>query len=226
MSTTSDGAKPARSSKQLRYGSDPRTLGTTVKNAATYLRVSRADQSSALQADETSQLVSRREWHLVESFADEGISGATDKRPGFAAMMRAAKRRRFDVLVVWRTDRLFRSLTELVTTLAELESYGIGFTSVTEPFDTTTPAGRLLVQLVGAFAEFERNVLIERTNSGIAAARRRGVVFGRPRVGFDAERALELRAQGASYARIASALRVSIGTVHAAFKNPPRNGGA
>lgn len=185
-----------------------------MKRAATYLRVSRSDQSTNLQRDETTSLISRRGWELVEEFSDDGISGATNQRPAFRAMLAAAKRRRFDALVVYKTDRLFRSLHELVATLADLETWGIAFVSVTEPFDTSSASGRLLVQLVGAFAEFERSVMIERTKSGLEAARRRGVHVGRPRSSVDPELVRVLRSRGRTLEQIATELRVGKGTVH------------
>lgn len=121
------------------------------------------------------------------------------------------------MLVVYRSDRLFRSSTELVVTIDELAALGIGFVSVTEPFDTTTPSGRLLLQIVAAFAEFERNVLRERTRDGLAAARRRGVRLGRPRIALDIERAKALATSGATLREIARELGTSVGTVHAAI---------
>lgn len=187
------------------------------KLAAIYLRVSRADQNSGLQLDETSSFVKRREWKLEHQFADEGISGATAKRPGFRALMEAARQKRFGVIVVYRSDRLFRSLRELVNTVAQLDELGIGFVSVTEPFDTTTSTGKLMLQLVGAFAEFERNVIRERTTSGVAAARRRGATLGRPRRWIDVDRVKTLRAHGLSYKRIAAELEVGIATVYRAI---------
>lgn len=186
------------------------------KRAAIYLRVSRVDQNSWLQKDETIELVHRRSWTLIEQFSDEGISGAHGRRPGLKALMEAARQRRFDALVVYRSDRLFRSLHELVNTLAELAALGIDFVSVHEPFDTTTPSGKLLVQLVGSFAEFERNILIERTKSGLAAARRRGAVLGRPKRHVDVDRVLALRAAGVPFTRIARELEVGVATIYRA----------
>lgn len=178
------------------------------KRAATYLRVSRSDQSSALQCDETKRFVEARGWTLGPNFSDEGISGAKRKRPALTAMLAAARRRHFDVLVVYRADRLFRSLTELVQTIDELASLGIGFASCTEPFDTTTSSGRLLLQIVGAFAEFERNVLRERTRDGMAAARARGARIGRPRRAVDPELVARLRGNGMRWRDISRELGV------------------
>jgi DNA invertase Pin-like site-specific DNA recombinase len=163
-------------------------------------------------------MVQGRGWTLFKRFTDDGVSGATSNRPAFRAMLAAARTGRFDVLVVYKTDRLFRSLRELVTTLDELGELGVGFVSVTEPFDTTTSAGRLMMQIVGAFAEFERSILIERTTSGIAAARARGVVVGRPRVSVDVLEARRLRQARWSYARIAKRLGVGVGTLHRAMR--------
>lgn len=190
--------------------------------AAIYTRVSRADQNEQMQKDETTELIKRRGWRLAQEFNDHGISGSHDRRPGFRAMMEAARKRRFDVLVVYRADRLFRSLRELITTLDELTSLGCLFVSATEPFDTTSASGRLLVQLVGAFSEFERGVLVERTKSGLEAARRRGKKIGRPRVAVDVRKARHLRAQGMSFHDVAKALGVGVGTLHRALKADER----
>lgn len=186
--------------------------------AAIYVRVSRADQDLRMQRDETVDLVTRRGWRSHAEFSDHGISGSHDRRPGFRAMMEAARKRRFDILVVYRADRLFRSLRELIITLDELAALGVGFVSVNEPFDTTTPSGRLLVQLVGAFGEFERSVLIERTKSGLDAARRRGVKLGRRKVDVDLAKAKQLRAQGLSYRDVARAMGVKLATLHRALQ--------
>lgn len=188
-----------------------------MKRAACYVRVSRADQNSALQHDQTRALVEARGWsHRV--YSDDGLSGATDKRPAFRELMADAKHRRFDVLVVYRADRLFRSSTELVRTIDELASLGIGFLSVTEPFDTTTSSGRLFLQLVAAFAEFERNVLRERTRDGMAAARARGKRIGRARRAIDVARARALRAAGRTWSSIADELDVPERTLLRAYR--------
>lgn len=155
----------------------------------------------------------RRGWDLVREYSDEGISGATGRRPGLQAMLADARKRRFDVLVVYRSDRLFRSLRELVATLDELHELGVAFVSVHEQWDSTTANGRLLMQVVGAFAEFERNVLRERTRSGLQAARRRGARLGRPRRHVDVAAARILRANGWSWERIAKKLSIGRATL-------------
>jgi DNA invertase Pin-like site-specific DNA recombinase len=187
--------------------------------AAAYHRVSRSDQNPQLQQDEVAELVERRGWSLAKSYTDEGISGSRDRRPELDQLLADARRRKYDLLVVWRADRLFRSLRHMVVTLDELAALGVGFVSVTEPFDTSTPSGKLLLHLVSAMAEFERSILIERTKAGLAAAIRRGVKVGRPRVEIDVERAKVLRAEGKTFRQVAGELGVGAATLHRALSN-------
>jgi DNA invertase Pin-like site-specific DNA recombinase len=187
---------------------------------ARYLRVSRADQNPQLQADESERLIKARGWELTSTYLDHGVSGSKDVRPELTKMMAAARRGEFKVLLVWRSDRLFRSLRHMVATIEELAALGVDFCSVTEPFDSTTPSGRLLFHLVSAFAEFERGVLIERTRAGLDAARKRGVRIGRPRVDVDVERARKLRASGKSLREAARLLGVGAATLHRALEKP------
>jgi DNA invertase Pin-like site-specific DNA recombinase len=181
--------------------------------AVRYLRVSRQDQDPRLQDDETKEFVSRRGWKLTDTYTDHGISGAKDRRPELDRLLGDARRKRFDVLLVWRSDRMFRSLKNMVNTLDDLTSLGIAFTSVTEPFDTTCPSGKLFMHIVSAMGEFERSILIERTRAGVAAARRRGVRVGRPRARLDDDHLRELRADGWSVRRIAESLGVGSSTI-------------
>ncbi len=183
------------------------------KRAATYLRVSTSDQNSQLQADETRQLISRRGWSLADEFCDQGASGAKSKRPGLQAMLEAARRRSFDVLVVYRGDRLWRSVHDFSGTLLRLNELGVEYVSVCEPFDTTTSHGELLIHVLAAFAQFERSLLRERTRDGVAAARRRGKRVGRPRAYVDVNRARVLRARGFSLQAIAIELGVGLSTL-------------
>ena len=185
-----------------------------LRRAARYLRVSRSDQRPGLQADETGDLIDRRGWQLADTFLDQGVSGSKASRPELDRMMAAARRRTFDVLVVWRSDRLFRSLRHMVAALEELAALGIEYVSVTEPFDTTTPQGRLLIHLVSAFAEFERGILQERTRAGLAAAKRRGVRLGRPPAHIDIFKARMMRQQGKSLRTIARHMGVGASTLH------------
>lgn len=181
--------------------------------AARYLRVSKADQDPALQDDETAELIAKRGWKLTDTYTDHGVSGSRERRPELDRLLRDVRRRRIDVVLVWKADRLFRSLKAMVTTLDEWAALGVGFVSATEVFDSTTPQGKLLLHLTSAFAEFVRNLIIERTKAGIAAARRRGTHVGRPRARLDHDRLQELRAEGLSVRKIATTLGIGVSTV-------------
>jgi DNA invertase Pin-like site-specific DNA recombinase len=184
-----------------------------------YLRVSRAEQDVALQDDETAELVKRRGWTLVETYTDHGVSGARESRPALDRLLADARNGRFDAVVTWRADRLFRSLRAMVNTLDEWNALGVGFVSATEIFDSTTPQGRLLMHLTSAFAEFERSVIAERTRAGIAAARRRGASIGRPPARLDDRGLRELRAKGLSVREIAATVGCGSSTVQRRFRH-------
>ena len=148
--------------------------------AAIYARVSTFDQEPENQLQELRRYVSAREWTAVE-YADRGVSGAKDKRPALDALIRDAKRRRFDVLICWRLDRLGRHLRHLILLLDELSALGIAFVSLAEGIDATTPAGRLQLHVLGAIAEFERARIAERVRLGMRRAKSEGRHLGRRR---------------------------------------------
>ena len=185
--------------------------------AAIYVRVSTTDQNTALQLDEAKRMAEARGWSIALTFEDVGISGSKDRRPGLDALLAAARRRQFDVLLVWKADRLFRSVHHMVATLNDLAALRIDFASCTEPFDTSTPTGKLLLHICAAFAQFERDVIIERTVAGIAAARRRGTRIGRPRKRVDVERARELMALHQSLRLVAKEMGIGYGTLRSAL---------
>jgi DNA invertase Pin-like site-specific DNA recombinase len=149
--------------------------------AAIYARVSTPEQTTANQLLELRRYIDARGWPVAQEFVDEGVSGARESRPALDQLMRAAKRRRFDTLVLWRLDRLGRNLRHLILLLDELTSLGVGFVSLGEGIDTSTPAGRLQLHILGAIAEFERNRCVERVRAGMARARAQGKRLGRPR---------------------------------------------
>jgi putative DNA-invertase from lambdoid prophage Rac len=148
--------------------------------AAIYARVSTVDQEPENQLQELRRYVEARGWSAVE-YVDRGVSGAKDRRPALDALLTDAKRRRFDVLVCWRLDRLGRSLKHLITLLDELQSLGVAFVSLAEGIDATTPAGKLQMHILGAIAEFERERIRERVLAGLARVRAAGRRLGRPR---------------------------------------------
>jgi DNA invertase Pin-like site-specific DNA recombinase len=149
--------------------------------AALYARVSQWEQEPENQLRELRVYCERREWTAVE-FVDRGVSGAKDRRPVLDELLKAAKRRKFDVLVVWRLDRLGRNLRHLILLLDELHALGVAFVSLAEGIDATTPAGRLQLHVLGAIAEFERARIQEPVRAGLARARAQGKRLGRPRV--------------------------------------------
>lgn len=167
--------------------------------AAIYCRVSTTDQNADMQRAELLAYCERRGWTVAEVFVDEGVSGSKQSRPSLDRLLRAAKRRLFDAVVVWKFDRFARSMKQLVNTLAEFDSLGVQFVSLHEQVDTSSPNGKLMFGIFAAFAEFERSLIIERTKSGIEAARRRGKHIGRPRVSVNADVIRGLRASGLSW---------------------------
>jgi DNA invertase Pin-like site-specific DNA recombinase len=147
---------------------------------AIYARVSTLDQEPENQLAELRRYVEARNWTPAEHI-DRGVSGAKDRRPALDALLKDARRRRFDVLVVWRLDRLGRNLRHLITMLEELQALGIAFVSLNEGIDATTPAGKLQMHVLGAIAEFERARIAERVKAGLQRARAQGKRLGRPR---------------------------------------------
>ena len=179
--------------------------------AAIYARVSTLDQEPENQLAELRQYVTARGWSAHE-YTDKGISGAKDRRPALDALIRDAKRRKFDVLVCWRLDRLGRSLKHLVTLLDELQVLGIAFVSLAEGIDATTPAGKLQMHILAAIAEFERARISERVTAGLARVRQQGRKLGRPeRI---VSEAILAPVQGLPVREAAKRLGVSRATAH------------
>jgi DNA invertase Pin-like site-specific DNA recombinase len=184
----------------------------TPLHAAIYARVSTRDkgQDPEMQLTELREFVAKRGWQLAGEFVDVGVSGSQDSRPQLDAMMRLAKSRKLDVIVAWKLDRFGRSLRHLVDALAELEALGVAFVSLRDNLDLTTPAGRMMFHVIGAMAEFERELIRERVRAGLAHARSKGRKLGRPKVNRerdrDAKAIRRMRAEGDSYGEIAGAL--------------------
>jgi DNA invertase Pin-like site-specific DNA recombinase len=154
-------------------------LRAATMKAALYARVSTLDQQPENQLAELRRYAQAREWEAAE-YVDHGISGAAAHRPALDALVRDAKRRKFDVLVCWRLDRLGRNLRHLVTLSEELQILGVTFVSLGEGIDCTTPAGKLQLHILAALAEFERSRIAERVRCGLQRARAQGVRLGRP----------------------------------------------
>jgi putative DNA-invertase from lambdoid prophage Rac len=176
--------------------------------AGLYARVSTHDQQTlGLQTEAMSTYIKDRGWELARRIKDVG-SGAKD-RPGRESLLQAARRREVDVLVVWRLDRWGRSLPDLVVTLRELTELGVGFVSLSEALDLTTPTGRAMTGMLAVFAEFEREILCERVRAGIAQARKEGRPHGRPRTAsLKSAEILQLKDERVSHAEIARRLGI------------------
>jgi DNA invertase Pin-like site-specific DNA recombinase len=183
----------------------------TFKRAAIYVRVSTFDQEPENQLRELRAYVDARGWTATE-FVDRGVSGAKNRRPALDELLKGAKRRKFDVLVCWRLDRLGRTLRHLILLIDELQALGVAFVSLAEGIDATTPAGRLQLHVLGAIAEFERERIRERVKSGMMRAKSQGKRFGRPPVTVPEERLAAVR--GLPVREAAARLGVSRATAH------------
>src|ERR1035441_8430212 len=180
--------------------------------SALYARVSTRDkgQDPEMPLPELREFAAKRGWQVVGEFVDVGVSGSKDSRPQLDAMMRLAKARKLDIIVVWKLDRFGRSLRHLVDALEELKAVGCDFVSLRDNLDLTTPAGRMMFHVIGAMAEFERELIRERVRAGLAHARSKGQKLGRPKVRRehdpDAKVIRKMRGEGQSYGEIAEAL--------------------
>lgn len=186
---------------------------------AVYARVSTHDQQTlGMQVDVITSYVRDRGWKVVQRVEDVG-SGVKERR-GREHLLKAARRREIDVIVVWRLDRWGRSVADLLTTLHELTELNVGFVSLTEALDLTTPSGRAMAGMLAIFAEFEREILRERVKAGIAQARKEGRRHGRPRsASMKTEDVIRMKAEGLNNSEIARRLvigRTSVRRVLAA----------
>jgi DNA invertase Pin-like site-specific DNA recombinase len=165
-----------------------------------------------MQLRELREYASRRSWTITTEYVDHGVSGSKESRPRLNQLMADAHRRKFDAVLVWKIDRFGRSLKHLVNALADLGAYGVAFVSFRDNLDLSTPSGRLMFQIIGAMAEFERSLIQERVRAGLRNARAKGKKFGRPRVNVDADRVFALRREGLSWSQVCRTLNVSKGS--------------
>jgi DNA invertase Pin-like site-specific DNA recombinase len=158
----------------------------SMKAVAIYARVSTADQNTEFQIASLREYCERRNFTIYREYIDEVTGVISKRRPGkgesYKQLMRDARMRFFDVVLVWKYDRFARSLSDLIEGMQMFEALGIGFISVTQDIDTTTPMGKLFFHMVGSFAEFERDLIVERVKAGVDNARKKGVRLGRPRM--------------------------------------------
>src|ERR1035438_10322274 len=191
----------------------PAEEGTArMKRAALYMRVSTVDQHPETQLLDLRQMAAQREYQIVHEYTDR-ISSAKAKRPGLDAMMTDARHGRFDVVLVWASDRIARSVKHYLDVLDELSRLQIEFVSFRENIDTGGPLGRAIIVIIGAIAELERNLIIERVRAGMPRARLEGRHIGRNPLELDHAGIQRDRGQGQSLREIAKAHRVSTATI-------------
>lgn len=189
-----------------------------------YARVSTLiGQSPEMQLAELREYASRRGWEIYGEYVDSGVSGSKESRPELNRLMSDVHQRRFDVVLCWKVDRFGRSLRHLVNALADLDSYGVAFVSLRDNLDLSTPSGRLMFQIIGAMAEFERSLIQERVRAGLRNAKLKGKTLGRPSLALDSGRIARLRASGASIRAISAQLEVSASTIHKALRQRTQN---
>jgi DNA invertase Pin-like site-specific DNA recombinase len=197
-------------------------LAKTPKRAALYVRVSTDRQTVANQIEALTTIAEGRGWTIVETYSDVGISGAKSRRdrPGLDRMLNDAAHNKFNVVLTWAIDRVGRSLIDLLNTIQTLEACNVDIIFDQQNLDTTTPLGKCLFSIAGAFAEFERSMFTARVHAGLTRAKKAGKTLGRPEgsieKGLNAKRAQakELLAEGVGIVRTAKMVKLGVGTVH------------
>jgi DNA invertase Pin-like site-specific DNA recombinase len=184
--------------------------------AALYARVSTNGhgQDPEVQLRELREYCERRGWDVAGEYIDVGISGTREKRPSLDRLLSDAHRRRFDAVVVWKFDRFARSVSHLLRALETFKIQGIEFVSLSEQVDTSTPMGKCVFTVLGAVAELERSLIVERVKAGLRNARARGKKLGRPRRVLDVSKINALRAQGVGWRAIAKQMGIGVGTLY------------
>ena len=192
-------------------GEVPITMSTSPR-AALYARVSivARGQDVGLQLDELRQVAAQRGWQTSGVFIDDGVSGVLEARPALDKMLAEVRLGKHDLVVVWKLDRLGRSLQHVLTIIDTLNANGVGFVSLRDAgLDSTSASGRLMLQILASFAEYERNVIQERVRAGVARAKAAGKHCGRPRRDLDLRPAVALLKEGRGLREVAEILGVS-----------------
>jgi DNA invertase Pin-like site-specific DNA recombinase len=197
-------------------------LAKTPKRAALYVRVSTDKQTIANQIEALTAIADGRGWTIVETYSDIGISGAKSRkdRPGLDRLLNDASHGKFNVVMAWAIDRVGRSLIDLLGTIQHLEACKVDIIFDQQNLDTTTPLGKCLFSIAGAFAEFERSMFTARVHAGLTRAKKAGKILGRPEgaigKGLETKRAKAraLLAEGIGIVRTAKMVGLGVGTVH------------
>lgn len=190
------------------------------KRVALYVRVSTDGQTVQNQLGELRQVADRHGWEIVQTYADEGVSGTKGRegRPEFDKLLKAIARREVDMVAAWSVDRLGRSLRDLVSLLSDLQAKGVDLFLLQQGLDTSTPSGRAMFQMLGVFSEFEAAMIRDRVRSGVARAKRQGTksgrAIGRPKVSLEKEVAIKAALKDKlGFVKIGKKLGVGTGTV-------------
>lgn len=180
-----------------------------------YARVSTTDQNCSQQLRDLKLYCKARCWIIENEYVDHGVSGMKAQRPAMDRLMEAARRRSIDAVMVWKLDRWGRSMSHFVASVQELDNLGVRFIAVTQGIDTdkSNAGGRLLMNILASFAEFEHELIVERTLAGLARARREGKTLGRPRKILDRDRVRQLHTQGLGMRAIGKQMKISAMTV-------------
>jgi DNA invertase Pin-like site-specific DNA recombinase len=202
----------------------PSILSQPVR-AAIYARVSTSNhnQDVGLQTRDLQEFAKTRGWQVVQVYVDEGVSGTKDRRPALDKLMADAHKRKCDVVVCHRFDRFARSVSHLLRAMETFRALGIDFVSYSEQMDTSTPTGKMVFTVLGAVAELERSLIVERVRAGLRNARAKGRMLGRPRVVVDVQRIALLRREGHSWREIVKETGVSKGTAQRAVRCLPKD---
>ncbi len=188
------------------------------KRVAVYARVSTKDQSVDMQMNDLERYTRERGFNMFEIYQDSGISGTKEYRLALDELVNDARKKKFDVVLVWRFDRFARSTKHLVTALYEFRNLGIDFISYQENIDTSSPLGEAIFTIISAMSKLERDIIAERVKGGLRKARANGKHLGRPKNRADTDKVIEYKGQGRSIRQIASEMSLSRGTVERTLK--------
>ena len=183
------------------------------KRVAIYVRVSTKEQSVDMQLNDLERYSKERRLSVFKVYQDNGVSGTKETRPALSSLMDDARKRKFDVVLVWRFDRFARSTKHLVNALYEFRNLSIDFISYQENIDTSSPLGEAIFTIISAMATLERDIIAERVRGGLRKARANGKRLGRPKNGVDTDKVIEYRKQNKSIRQIANELNLSKGAV-------------
>jgi len=190
------------------------------KKVAVYVRVSTKDQSVDMQLNDLERYSRERGLDVFKVYEDNGVSGTKETRPALNELMDHAKKKRFDMVLVWRFDRFARSTKHLVTALHEFRHLGIDFISFQENIDTSSPLGEAIFTIISAMSTLERDIIAERVKGGLRKAKAKGKRLGRPNDEIDVDKVIKFKEQGKSIREIAKHLNLSRGKVERTLKLP------